>query len=145
MAYTGTKAQTGLGTTIGIGATPTIIGESITLSLSGDKWDTADTTNLQSLGKEFINTIQDGGEWSVEGSRVSSDAGQIAVETAFASGAISSFTIQLPKAAAQSTTGDKYIFNALIQERDFKIEPTKNITFSLKLKVSGLMAMTPGT
>lgn len=145
MAYTKSNAQTGKGTQLAIGATPTPIMEVKSIKLSGNKWDTEDTTNMNSIEKEFVNTIMDPGEYSVAGNRVSSDSGQTAVETAFASGALTAFTITLPMTSAQTTKGDSYAFNALITERDFNFDVTKAIDFSLKLKVSGPITFTIGS
>lgn len=145
MAYTGSKGLTGLGTLLQIGSTPTTIGEVKSLKLSGRKWDVDDATNFQSTNKEFVAAISDLGEWAVEGTRVAADAGQVALEAAFASGAPTPFVVQLPKASGQSTSGDKYSFSALVQELDYSFEPAKIDAFSCKLKISGAIAFTPGT
>lgn len=144
MAYTGSKADNGLGSTLGIGAVPTMVGEIKSMKLSGRKWDTDDVTNMNSVTKEFISSIQDTGEWAIEGNKVTSDAGQLAVETAFASGALTSFTITIAKAPGQLTTGDKWVVNALITECDYSFETAKANTFSMKLKCSGAMVFTAG-
>jgi hypothetical protein len=145
--YTGSKGQVGLGTILSIGSTPTVVGEVKSLKLNGRKWDTDDSTNMQSLAKEFISTIQDPGEWDIDFTRVSNDVGQIALEAAFASGAITTFTIQLPvnTKAGQSTTGDKFAFNALVTEVPYNFETTKIDSGSCKLKMSGPMTITVGS
>jgi hypothetical protein len=145
--YTGTKGQVGLGTILSIGATPTVVGEVKSLKLNGRKWDTDDATNMQSLAKEFINTIQDPGEWDIDFTRVSGDAGQVLLETSFVSGALTAFAIQLPinTKAGQSTTGDKFAFNALVTEVPYNFETTKIDTGSCKLKMSGPMTITVGS
>ena len=97
------------------------------------------------LNEEFIVTIRKSMEFTVTGNRVSADAGQVAVQTAYAAGTLSSFTLQLLKNAAQTTTGDKYVFNALVLSQSFKIETTKKISFSMKLKTSGPVVFTAGT
>jgi hypothetical protein len=145
--YTGSKGQVGLRTILSIGSTPTVVGEVKSLKLNGRKWDTDDSTNMQSLAKEFISTIQDPGEWDIDFTRVSNDVGQIALEAAFASGAITTFTIQLPvnTKAGQSTTGDKFAFNALVTEVPYNFETTKIDSGSCKLKMSGPMTITVGS
>lgn len=118
--YSGSKAQAGRGSTLAIGATPVTIGEVTTTGISGAQWNTVDTTNMQSgPDAEFLSTIRQNGTLKVDGNRVSSDAGQIALEAAFASGAVTPFTLTLPKTAAQTTTGDVYSFSALVEGRDF--------------------------
>jgi len=149
MTYNGTKGQVGLGTilSIGSGSTPAVVGEVKSLKLNGRKWDTDDATNMQSLAKEFVSTIQDPGEWDIDFTRVPSDVGQTALEAAFASGAITAFTIQLPVniKAGQSTTGDKFSFNALVTEVPYTFETTKIDAGSCKLKMSGPMTVTLGS
>jgi hypothetical protein len=146
MAYTGSKAQAGRGTVLSIGGTPTPIGEVTDIPLNRPKWETIDVTNFDSgSDAEFISTIRKSSNFTVKGNRVSSDAGQTAVETAYESGAISAFTVQLPKTGAQTTSGDKYTFNALILGCDFTIQPTKQIEFSLDLQISGAVTFTAGS
>jgi hypothetical protein len=69
------------------------------------------------------------------------------LEAAFASGAITTFTIQLPvnTKAGQSTTGDKFAFNALVTEVPYNFETTKIDSGSCKLKMSGPMTITVGS
>jgi predicted secreted protein len=145
MPYIASQAQYGRGTVLAIGSTPTTVAEIKTIKLSGRKWDTEDTTNLQSSAKEFMASILDNGEWDLEGNRVSADAGQTAMEAAFVSGALSSFTITLPKTGAQTSKGDSWSFSAVITELDYSIDVTKAISFSCKLKISGTMTMTAGS
>lgn len=145
MSYTKSQAQYGRGTILAIGTTPITVAEVKTIKLSGRKWDTEDTTNLQSSAKEFLASIMDQGEWDIAGNRVSNDAGQIAMEAAFGSGALTNFTITLPKSGAQTTTGDVYGFSAVVVECDYAIDVLKAIDFTAKLKISGVMTMTAGT
>jgi len=142
--YTGTKAQSGLGSTIAIGSTPVTIGEIQSLKQSGAKWDTEDATNLASAAKEFVATILDWGEFSVEAKRVSTDAGQIAVQAAFLSGAATPFVITLAKESGQMTSGDKLTFNAVVTECDLEISTSKLTTYNFKLKVSNGITFTEG-
>lgn len=137
-----TKAQSGLGTTIKIGATT--IGEVSSVKQSGCKWDTEDATNFASTAKEFVPTILDWGEFSVEAKRVSTDAGQLAVVAAFGSGALTAFTITLLKEVGQTTTGDTYTFNGIVTEADISLDATKLTPFSFKIKVSGAVTYTEG-
>jgi hypothetical protein len=146
MTYSGTQAQAGRGTTLSIGATPTLIGELDQVPFDLPEWATADATNFESgSDEEFILTIRKSMEFTVTGNRVSADAGQVAVQTAYAAGTLSAFTLQLLKNASQTTTGDKYTFNALILSQSFKISTTAKIDFSMKLKTSGPVTFTAGS
>lgn len=146
MTYSGSQAIAGRGSSLSIGGTPTLIGEIRSCTPSGNAWGTEDVTNFQSgPDQEFITTIRNNGQFKVAGNRVSTDAGQVLVEAAYASGAINSFTLQLPKQGSQTTNGDKYVFNALVETRDFAVEYNKEISWTLSLKVSGAVAYTAGT
>ena len=144
-SYTGTKAQSGLGSTLAIGATPTTIGEISSFSYTGAQWGTADASNFQSVAREWVNTLKDNGELKLSGARVSGDAGQLAVEAAFASGAITAFVMTLPKTSTQTSSGDSYAFNALVVSREFDVDITKIINWSVTLKISDGMTLTPGS
>ena len=151
MPYTKSKAGIGLGTMLSIGSgtgspeTFTLVGEIKTITQSGRQVATEDVTNMQSSAREFIPTLLDSGTWDLAGNRVSSDAGQIAMEAAFASYQNHDFKIQLPLGAGQTTSGDVFAFNALVQEIDYSLAVDKAVTFTAKLKVSGSITVTPGT
>jgi hypothetical protein len=140
-----TKATDGGGSVLAIGATPTTIGEIQSVKQSGCKWDTEEASNLASTAKEFVATILDWGEFAVEAKRVSTDAGQALVVAAFGTGALTSFTLTLPKEATQTVNGDKYVFSAVVTECDFSLDVNKLIPLSFKLKVSGGVAYTEGS
>lgn len=146
MTYTGSLAQAGRGSSFSIGATPTLIGEVASCSPTGNAWEYVDTSNFQSgVDEEFISTMRNNGEFSVAGNRVSADAGQVLVEADYNTGGKSSYTLQLPKTAAQTTSGDKYVFNAFVQTRKFSVEVKGKISFELTLKVTGPVTLTVGT
>lgn len=146
MPYTGSQAQAGRGTTIGIGGTPTLIGEVTDFPLNRGKWDFVDVTNLESgSDSEQLATIRKAATLTVKGNRVQGDAGQVAVETAYQNGTLSSFTVTLPKTSTQTVSGDKYVFSAYVAGFDFSISPTKQIDFSIDLQVSGAVAFTAGS
>jgi hypothetical protein len=145
--YAGTLAQTGAGTIISIGTAPgTVIGEASDLPLNRPKWATANVTNFQS-GKdaEYIGTVREGATVNVKGNRVSADAGQVAVETAYQSGLATTFLVTLPKTKLQTSAGDTITFSAIVQSFDFSVSPTKQVEFSIDLQVSGPSNVTPGT
>lgn len=144
--YAGSKAQAGRGSTLSIGATPTEIGECSDVPFTRPEWDFVDVTNLDSgSDQEMLPTIRKAASFTVKGNRVSSDAGQLAVETAYGSGALTAFTLQLPKTAAQTSTGDKYAFNAFVKSSSFDVTPTKQVEFSIALQTSGPITFTAGS
>lgn len=146
MAYTGSQAQSGRGSTLSIGAAPTPVGEITDVAVTRGKWDTADVTNFESNSdEEFISTIRASGQVQLSGNRVSGDAGQVAVEAAYQSGEVESFTITLPKTAAQATKGDAYTFNALVLSSDFTVDVKKQIDYKVDLKITGPMTLTAGS
>lgn len=143
MAYTGSKAISGQGTTLSIGGTPTVIGEVSDINQSGRQMGTEPTTNLQSVAKEFIGTIMDSGSVEFSFNRVASDAGQVAVEAALVAGLPVAFVLQEPKGSF-TTTGPKAAFNALVVESNLSWA-SKVITGKIKLMVSGAITWTAGT
>lgn len=146
MAYTGSKAQAGRGTTLSIGATPTLIGELNDIPIQRGKWETVDVTNFESVSDaEYLTTIRKAGSLTVKGNRVVSDAGQVAVEAAYQSGALSAFAITLPMTSTQTVKGDTYTFNAYVLSADFSVQPTKQIEFSMELQITGGTTFTAGS
>lgn len=146
MTYSGSLAQSGRGTSLAIGSTPTPIGELSDFPLTRGKWGTADVTNFESgSDSEFIATIRKPGTLTLKGNRVSSDAGQVLVEAAYQDGVLQPFVATLPKTAAQTTIGDKYTFNALVLDYSFTITVEKQIEFSIELQISGAVTLTVGS
>ena len=68
-----------------------------------------------------------------------------AMEAAYQAGSLQTFTIQLQKTAAQTTTGDKYVFTGYVVSSDFSIAPTKQIEFTMELQTSGAIVPTVGS
>jgi hypothetical protein len=153
MAYTGSKAQAGRGSQLFVGGVSgagapvtTLVGEVKSAGVSGAQWATEDVSNFESGADiEFGTTMRDNGTMDLMGNRVSSDAGQIAIEAAFGTGSKYDWKLQLPLAPGQSTTGDIYTFSALVVSREFPIETTKIIPFTVKLKISGPVTLTVGS
>jgi hypothetical protein len=147
VTYTGSKAQAGRGSIISIGSgTPVEIGEISSCSPTGNAVEFVDTSNFDSgVDEEFLPTMRNNGSYRLQGNRVSSDAGQIAVNTAYNTLAIASYTIQYPKRSDQTSTGDKRVFNAFVETIGESIEVKNKITFDVTLKVSGLPVFTPGS
>jgi hypothetical protein len=145
-AYTGSKAQAGRGSLLSIGATPTPVGEVADVPFNRPEWETVDTTNFDSgIDEEQLVTIRRASTFSITGNRVSSDAGQIAAETAYQSGALTAFTFALPKTTAQTTTGDTYSFKAYVKGSNFKVSPTGKVEFTLNLQTSGPVTVQVGS
>jgi hypothetical protein len=145
-------AVSGLGTIIAISPTSstgtfTTIGEITNAPQSGRQTKTADVTNLQSSTAEFIATLIDSGTYEITMNRVSTDAGQTALETAFEALSRPWFKITLPKQGAQTTAGDSYTFQAVIEEKTdlSELGPDKAIRSRVRLKVSGLVDYTAGS
>jgi hypothetical protein len=151
MTYTASKAQAGRGTILSIGSTPVVIGEITSEGFSGNAWKFEDVSNMQSgQDEEFIPTMRDNGTYDITGNRVSSDAGQVAVENAYyntGGGTLvaSPFLMTLLKNASQTTSADTYAFNAFVQSVSFKTDVEKKITWEVKLKISGAVTKTVGS
>lgn len=143
MAYAGSQAQAGRGSTLSIGGV--VVGEIKNTSFNAGKWQTADVTNFESgSDAEFIATIRANGTIALAGNRVSGDAGQQAIESSYNSGIKAQFTTQLPMTATQTKEGDSYSFTALVISRDFNVDVEKAIDYKVELKVSGPITFTPG-
>ncbi len=146
MTYSGSLAQAGRGSSLSIGGTPVLIGEVKEVPLNRGKWSMIDTTNFESASdSEQLAVIRKPGSCTFKGNRVSSDAGQVAVETAYQSGALVAFVLQLPKTAAQTTAGDKYSFSAFVTGSDFTDSVEQAIEFSIELNISGGCTLTVGS
>ena len=151
MAYTSSKAGIGLGTALSINtgtvATPvwTPVLELKSVAQSGRQVATEDVTNFSSTAREFVPTLLDSGTWDLSGNRVGSDAGQLAMETAFQGLSITMFKVVLPKAAGQTTSGDTFQFSALVQECNYSVNVDKAVSVTAKLKVSGSITLTAGS
>lgn len=145
-SYTGSKAQAGRGSQLAIGASPVVIGEVKDVPLNRGKWDLVDVTNFQSgSDTEQLVTMRKAGSVTLKGNRVSSDSGQAAVETAYQSGALTPFTLTLPKTAAQSSSGDVYTFSAFVVGSDFTDTTAQAVEFSIELQISGACTLTLGS
>lgn len=153
MAYTGSLATTGLGSTFSINtstpSTPTfvVIGEIVNAPQSGRMAKTADVTNLQSTNVEWIATLIDSGSFEITVNRVATDPGQLAIETAFEGLSKKQFKVVLPLQGTQVSLGDAYTFLAIVEEFTSlaDLSPEKAIQSKIKLKTSGNLTFTPGS
>lgn len=146
MTYTGSKAQAGRGSTLSIGATPTEIGEVSDVPFNRPEWDFVETTNFDStIDAEVLTVIRKVADVEFTFNRVSSDAGQVLVETAYNSGALAAFVLQLPKTPTQTTAGDKYTFSAYVVGSNLKVSPKDKVAGTVKLQTSGPVTLTVGS
>lgn len=128
-------AQRALGTTIGIGSTPILVGgltEIGGLSLSAD---TIDVTTLDSDGgyREFIGGFKDGGEVSLSGFLDNTvGKGQAEMYAAFESGVKEDFVITFPIA-----TKTKWTFKGVVTGFETNASLEDPLSFSASIKVSG--------
>lgn len=156
-SYAGSKAQTSVGLTLGIGTTAngtvTPIGELATApaGLLG-KYATTEVTNSQSLqmstpADEHIKTYLKRGPVTIKGNRVSSDAGQAMCIAATASDSVYYLTFQFPKNASQVSSGDKYVVPVLVNSYDWDQIDWRNpkeIGFEMEVQPSGVPQFTAG-
>ncbi|HET9087141.1 MAG TPA: phage tail tube protein [Acidobacteriaceae bacterium] len=150
MAYTGSQAQTGLGTIFavntGTSTTPvwTPVGEIRSSSQTGLAARFVDVTNFESPGySEFLPTVVDPGMWKLTVNRVSQDLGQSTLLTAFKNRTISSFQITLIAETGQ-TSGDVITFSAYVESYDIDLAAEKETTMNISLKVTGAITLVEG-
>jgi predicted secreted protein len=123
------------------------VAELKTLNASGSKNDYEDATNFDSAGrfKEYVVTLADSGDYSIAGNYITSDAGQSLFRGAFNAGTVLYYKVQLPLQAGQSVAGEVWIFKAIVEELDNTVEYSKLLAFSSKIKITGAIAVTPGS
>jgi hypothetical protein len=139
-------------------ATYTVVGEIVEFTQSGTTNKTDDSTNLNSIAEEFVPTILTPGSFSGTMNRISNDAGQIMVNTAFGGivggsptpPTLNYWKVQLApnkNLATPQTVGDSIIFLALVEEfSDFgTVKADKKVATTLKLKISGAIYKTLGS
>ena len=152
-AYAGSKSQTSQGTIIwvnfqpssppGSGSSPSPpawvpIGECLGAEFS-DKAMFDKSTNLQSQAEEFLPVLPDPGKLTVDLNRVSSDAGQQALQTSKANGLKLQYAVVFPinLAEGQSEAGDQRQFWAYVEELHPVIKTNTRITNKFTLQISG--------
>ena len=143
MVYTSSAVIAGRGTflfynkvTAGAGVSPAVfnlISELKKLDFTGSKYDLADVTNMQSgTIKEWITTLADAGELSVDGNWLPGEETQNAIyNTFFIAGVLGLWKIQLPAAKGIIT------FNAYVTKYDIHLDVSKELSFSATLKITG--------
>jgi hypothetical protein len=112
------------------------------------QYDKEEVSNFQSnLDKEYKKMMRDNGTPKLTGNRVSSDAGQLAVNAAY-DDADNSYQIRItiPKRTDQTVVGDIYTYDALVMSRNFgPIETNKTIPFEVDLQITGPVTFTAGS
>lgn len=152
---TATKGGTAAGAILSItsGAELVPILQLKTFNLPAAKWKYDTVTNSSSptvaggqVIEESVPTSVDPGEASFSGVFLPSDPGQLAVATAFASGAAVPFTLQLKPIAGQVTTGNLYSFTAYVQSMPVPdgLDAEKVALVKINLKLNTIMTVTPG-
>lgn len=126
-------AKRTIGTTLTKGGTN--IGGLTSISTPEKSADTIDTTTLDAANgyKTYIQGIKDGGEITVKGFFDTSDAGQMALDTAFEAGTLDEYIITFP-----STIGATFTLSGIITKYtagEATIEDPAS--FELTIKISG--------
>lgn len=99
---------------------------------TGSKTDLADVTNLSSSGfREFLATLSDSGEVSIDANFVPKDAGQAILMTDFNNQALAYYMIVLPNSLGQAQ------FQAYVSSSDFDLPFDKEGSRTIKLKITG--------
>jgi len=146
------KAVSGAGTQFFIGTPVTTpvyspVAELKTFSVSGSKNDTEDITNADSTGraKEYLITLLEAGTMAIAGNYIASDVGQGMFRGAFASGVTTPFKMILPLQNGQTTTGETWTFLGIVEENDINISYSTALSFSAKIKITGIITVVAGT
>ena len=121
MSYSFSTGQTGSQTVLIIGSTPVVIEQIQDIAFSGQVLKMLDSTNLQSTVQEEQPSLPNQGEIKVTCLRIpySATSGQGLVSIAYNLGSAQTaqafaLTLAPDKAASQTTTGDKFAFNAYV-------------------------------
>lgn len=119
----------------------TTIAEVIKITRSGSKADLADVTNMDSgVFREFLPTVLDSGEVSIEFNLLPGSATQATLLSDFNNQTLSPYKIELP-----GGTLGTWIFNAYVVSDDFDLEYSKQGHKTVKLKITGGVTYTAGT
>lgn len=111
------------------------IAELRNIQFSGAKYDLADVTHYQSGNfREWLTTLADSGELSVEGNYLPGDAGQQALLGFFNNGTLVQWKITLPGSPAP---GGPITFSAYVQTLEHMLPIDKQATIAIKLKITG--------
>ena len=120
------------------GVTYTTVAEVSKIQNTGSKADLADVTNMDSPSafREFLATLVDSGEISLDTNLIPGNATQQILETDFNNQTLGYYKIVLPASLGNAT------FRAYVSSKDFDLPIDKQGTRSLKLKVTGAITVT---
>lgn len=152
------KGMTGRGTilSIGIAGSPetfTPVLQLRTFQPSGQSAKYEDLTNADSptnangnvVVEETLPTTISPGTYAFGGVFLPSDPGQLALLTAFETQALTDFKLQLLKGPGQAATGNLYAFSGYVQDMPLPdVDYSKIATFKVTIKITGVIARTPG-
>jgi hypothetical protein len=156
MSTTYSKGYTGRGTSLSMGASPAVtftkVAQVKTFQYNGQKWSFDDITNSDSPAvgpgvlKESIPNTVEPGECAIAGIYLPSDAGQEMLATAFNSGVLYDFKMQLPVGPGQSTAGNLMTFSGYIEDPALPdVQFDKSLTFKATIHLTTLVDVTPGS
>lgn len=132
------KARAGIGVKMMFGETP--VAELSSVGGIAVTTETIDVSNHDTQGgyREFVTSLKDAGEFTVEGNFVGGDAGQKAVYDAAQSSGLTNVTITFPQAEGE-TSGAKWECMCLVTSCTPVGDATVDaqLTFTATLKVSG--------
>jgi len=123
------------GTTLSLGATPTLIGELTSLNFSGFGLSAVESTNLAATTKTFLPGIISPGTISCDFNSDGGNAGQDLIKSTVTARTAIAFAI----ASAEAST---FSGSAIITGYDYKAAVDGVITGSVTLQVTGALTIT---
>jgi hypothetical protein len=123
------------GTTLSLGATPTLIGELTSLNFSGFGLSSVESTNLAATTKTFLPGIISPGTISCDFNSDGANAGQDLIKSTVTARTAIAFAIA-------STDGSTFSGSSIITGYDFKAAVDGVITGSVSLQVTGALTIT---
>jgi len=123
------------GTTLSLGATPTLIGELTSLNFSGFGLSAVESTNLAATTKTFLPGIISPGTISCDFNSDGANTGQDLIKSTVTSRAAIAFAIA-------SADGSTFSGSSIITGYDYKAAVDGVITGSVTLQVTGALTIT---
>ena len=123
------------GTTLSLGATPTLIGEITSLNVSGFGLSAVESTNLAATTKTFLPGIISPGTISCDFNSDGANAGQDLIKSTVTSRSAIAFVIA-------SADGSTFSGSSIITGYDYKAAVDGVITGSVTLQVTGTLTIT---
>jgi len=123
------------GTTLSLGATPTLIGEITSINVSGFGLSAVESTNLAATTKTFLPGIISPGTISCDFYSDGSNSGQDLIKSTVTSRAAIAFSIA-------SADGSTFSGSSIITGYDYKAAVDGVITGSVTLQITGTLTIT---